>query len=183
MKIYTKRGDSGTTSLYGGSTVSKAHPRIAAYGTVDELNSAIGVARCESLGATVDGALHRIQHQLFALGSQLAAVGAAAPPLSWATDESICHIEEVIDELDGQLAPLTQFILPAGVRASAALHLARTLCRRAERCVVELENAGEPVPPGAIVYLNRIGDLLFVMARFVNQEAGRVDEPWVKPTQ
>jgi cob(I)alamin adenosyltransferase len=182
MKIYTKTGDSGSTGLYGGKRISKAHPRIEAYGTVDELNSALGIARCTELGEGVDAVIEQIQHQLFELGSQLATPSDAEDKKAWVTEESIVQIERSIDRFEAALPPLTQFVLPAGCPGAAALHLARTICRRAERCVVRLsEVPDEHVSNAAIVYLNRIGDLLFVLARFANHAFGRADVPWVQP--
>ena len=182
MKIYTKKGDFGSTGLFGGQRISKAHPRIEAYGTVDELNSALGMARCNSLGEGVDEVVEDIQRQLFELGSQLATPSDAAAKRAWVTPESIGQIERAIDHFEDSLPPLTQFVLPAGCGGAAALHLARTICRRAERCVVRLsELPDERVADDALAYLNRIGDLLFVLARFANQAAGGNDVPWVKP--
>jgi cob(I)alamin adenosyltransferase len=183
MKIYTKKGDSGLTGLYGGRRVSKAHLRIEAFGTVDELNSALGVARSAQLGKDVDAVIEQIQHQLFELGSQLATPTESEHQQARLTAESIAMIERSIDRFDDALPQLTQFILPAGCPGATALHLARTICRRAERGVVRLSDVpDEHVAKDAIVYLNRIGDLLFVLARFVNHAAGQADEPWVPPT-
>jgi cob(I)alamin adenosyltransferase len=182
MRIYTKTGDSGSTALFGGHRVSKAHLRIEAYGTVDELNSALGVARCESLSDRVDKVLQQLQHQLFDLGCQLATLADGQDKHARVNQESIGVIERSIDRFSESLPPLAQFVLPAGSRGAAALHLARTICRRAERCVVRLgESPEERVSNDSIVYLNRVGDLLFVLARVANQDAGSEDVPWAKP--
>ncbi len=183
MKIYTKTGDSGTTGLFGGQRVSKTHPRIEAYGTVDELNSALGVARGESLPGNVAELLTRIQHELFEMEAQL-----ATPPDTKETGcgigaAAIQRMEQAIDEFDAALPSLGHFVLPAGDRAAACLHLARTICRRAERRVVALaELPGKRTPESIIIYLNRLSDLLFVLARYVNQSSGTEDEPWIKPS-
>jgi cob(I)alamin adenosyltransferase len=177
MKIYTKSGDSGTTALFGGKRVPKSDPRIEAYGTVDELNSALGVARSHDLSADVDETLEHIQHHLFELGAQLATPAESQAQQVWVTAETIAETENDIDRFEESLPALTEFILPAGSPAAAALHLARTICRRAERRVVLLSEK-EDVSNDAIVYLNRIGDFLFVLARHANRAAGNNDEPW-----
>lgn len=184
MKIYTKTGDSGTTGLFGGQRVSKTHPRIEAYGTVDELNSALGVVRAESLPSNVTELLKRIQHELFEMGAQLATPPDAKQTGCAIGETAIERVEQAIDEFDADLSRLRQFILPAGDRGAALLHLARTICRRAERRVVMLaETPGERTPESIIVYLNRLSDLLFVLARYVNQSHQAEDEPWIKPPQ
>jgi len=179
--IYTKTGDSGDTSLFGGGRVGKEDIRVDAYGQVDELNAAIGVARAEGLGA-MDALALRLQEQLFTLGSVLATpAGSKAEKVipkvkaEWATE-----MEKAIDGFDLELPPLSTFILPAGTRATAALHLARTVCRRAERRVVPLHRAGK-VEISVVVYLNRLSDLLFTMARVANHRAGVKDTPWAPP--
>ncbi len=182
MKIYTKTGDSGATALFGGKRVSKTHMRIEAYGTVDEMNSALGVVRCESLPSEIASLLTTVQHQLFELGAQLATPSDAKQTGCAISTEAIQQIEAAIDKYDAMLTPLRQFILPAGTRATALLHLARTICRRTERQVVALAAApGERIPESIVVYLNRLSDLLFVLARYVNHDSGTADEPWVKP--
>ena len=180
MKIYTRTGDDGTTGLIGGRRVSKADLRIDCYGTVDELNAAIGVAAVAA-GAELAAQLRAVQNDLFVLGSHLASpaddtkAAASLPPL----DESIAgRLEAEIDAAEACLPPLRQFILPGGSEASARLHLARTVCRRAERLAVALA-AEAPVPPTTVRYLNRLSDWLFVMARRANREAGVEDVPWV----
>jgi cob(I)alamin adenosyltransferase len=185
MKIYTKTGDSGETGLFGGPRINKDHPRIEAYGTVDELNSALGMARAAQLPAEIDAVVARIQNELFTVGAEL-----ATPAQSASRRSDVPHIgavniealEKAIDQFEAALTPLKQFILPAGTPAAAALHYARTICRRAERCVVALaKTPGESVSDQIIVYLNRLGDLLFVLARSVNKQAGESDVPWTKP--
>jgi cob(I)alamin adenosyltransferase len=180
MKIYTKTGDDGQTGLFGGGRVAKDDPRIEAYGTVDELNAALGVARAEKPPADIDAVLDELQHDLFTVGAELATPDAsrrAVPPI---TSEHISRLEAAIDRFEATLAPLKQFILPGGTRAASALHFARTVCRRAERRLVTLataEGAGA-VSSELIVYLNRVGDLLFVLARAANTTAGQADVPW-----
>jgi cob(I)alamin adenosyltransferase len=176
MKIYTKTGDDGTTSLFAGGRVAKTHLRVEAYGTVDELNSLLGVARAYQ--PHCDNWLTQIQTQLFHLGADLATPLAAksdwvvrmdAPTIQW--------LETLIDERTAELPPLTNFVLPGGTLAAAQLHVARTVCRRAERLTVALmeqENIGEHVTP----YLNRLSDALFTLARWENMQAGISDEKW-----
>lgn len=178
MKIYTKTGDGGETALFGGGRVGKDDLRVDAYGEIDELNAVLGVARAEGLGE-FDGLVRAIQEQLFTLGSILATpAGAKAakalPPLH---PEWVPAMERSIDTLDEELPPLKSFILPGGTKTSAHLHLARTVCRRAERRVVPLVR-GEQVDPTILVYLNRLSDLLFTMARATNHRALVGDVPW-----
>lgn len=183
MKIYTKTGDDGGTALFGGPRVGKDDPRIEAYGTVDELNSLLGWARTLGLPADIDGCLMRIQNELFAVGAELATPDPAAHGTAWTGPEQIAALEQAIDRLEAPLAPLREFILPGGTPAAAALHVARSVCRRAERRVVTLSHQGPQVIRGSIVvYLNRLGDLLFVLARAVNHAAGQADVTWRKPT-
>lgn len=179
--IYTKTGDTGDTSLFGGGRVGKEDERVEAYGQVDELNSVLGVARAEGLGE-MDALAGELQNQLFTVGAVLATpanskAAAAIPKLdpAWAT-----AMEHAIDAFDKEIAPLTTFILPAGTKAAAALHHARTVCRRTERRVVPLLRAGK-VDVVTITYLNRLSDLLFTMARVANHRAGVKDVPWVQP--
>lgn len=176
MKIYTKTGDAGETGLFGGPRVRKDHARIEAFGTVDELNSQLGVVRSLPLPEGIDSVLRRVQCELFDMGAQLATPDPAQDRISLTHVEAI---EREIDAFDSELPPLDCFILPAGTAAAAAIHVARTVCRRAERRVVSL--AGEPetlIPSAAIEYLNRLGDLLFVLARHVNAAAATPDDPW-----
>ena len=183
MKIYTKTGDDGETGLWGGLRVGKDAARVHAYGSVDECNAAIGVARAV-LGAApelgdLDRLLAHIQNQLFVVGADLATPGAAASIPRVGPGE-VAFLEQAIDALEGELEPLRQFILPGGTLAAAQLHLARTICRRAERAVVALareESLGQHVG----VYLNRLSDCLFVLARAANARAGVPDAPWNSP--
>lgn len=183
MKIYTKTGDSGETGLFAGGRVPKDDARIEAYGTVDELNSILGMVRSRPLTPELDGALAQIQHALFAVGGELATPDAAGRGMRLIGPSHISRLEQQIDDCERQLAPLSQFILPGGCSAAAELHLARTICRRAERRVVTLQRTGSAsVAQDLIVYLNRLSDLLFVMARLANQQAGVADVVWEKPT-
>lgn len=183
-RIYTRTGDDGTTALGSGERVKKFDARIAAYGTVDEANSSIGVARLATAGRhdSVDAMLARIQNDLFDLGADLCVPDRGTPlpyePLRIA-DAQVDRLEAEIDELNGELKPLRSFILPGGSPAAAHLHVARTVTRRAERHIVELaENPAEKVSPAAIKYVNRLSDFLFVAARYVN-EKGTADVLWV----
>ena len=176
MKIYTKQGDAGETGLFGGTRVSKASARVAAYGDVDELNSTLGVARAAGLDADVDSLLASIQSELFELGAELAArpgKDVGLPPIG---DAQVEALERAIDRAEEELAPLASFILPGGSLAAAHLHVARTVCRRAERAIVGL-GAGE-ARPEVLRYVNRLSDLLFVLARLANHRRGVVDVPW-----
>src|SRR5256885_4593817 len=167
MKIYTKTGDAGETSLFGGTRVAKNDPRIEAYGTVDELNSFIGVARASWPSSPIDGELDRIQSDLFDVGAHLASPGTSRFA---AVDEArIEALEQSIDAMTGELPPLKSFILPGGSMAAAQLHVARTICRRAERLVVPLGDEA------TIRYLNRLSDYLFTAARFANLRHGTAD--------
>lgn len=182
MKIYTKTGDQGDTGLFGGPRVSKDSLRIETFGTVDELNSVLGVARAEGLSADIDLLVGRIQSELFSLGAELATPDPAAHGTALIGPPQVAALEEAIDRFELRLEPLRQFILPGGIRAAAQLHLARTVCRRAERRLVSLaRQSAEPIGPELIVYLNRLGDLLFVLARAENAAAGRPDVVWHKP--
>jgi cob(I)alamin adenosyltransferase len=179
MKIYTKTGDDGTTGLLGPGRVPKDHPRIEAYGTVDELNAALGVARALGPDRGSDELIGQLQDELFTAGAALADPDPAGRFHNALTDAHVTRLEESIDALEGELPPLHQFVLPTGTPAAAQLHLARTVCRRAERAVLRLSHAaGETVPAPLIVYLNRLSDLLFVLGRVVNQRAGIADVPW-----
>jgi cob(I)alamin adenosyltransferase len=179
VKIYTRTGDDGETGLWGGLRVPKDAPRVQAYGTVDECNAAIGVARAAGVGAELDALLARVQNDLFIVGADLATPGEAAN-IPRIDQEAVQALEQAIDELEARLEPLRQFILPGGSLSAAYLHLARTICRRAERRVVALSH-NEPVNPQVAVYLNRLSDLLFVAARFANANAGVPDVPWESP--
>ncbi len=178
-RIYTRTGDDGTTRLASGAPVAKTDPRVEAYGTVDETNAAIGVARCATASdPLLDPILARIQNELFDLGSDLATPASvdAKRPVLRLLEGQVDRLEAEIDQLNTHMGELTSFVLPGGSPAAAALHLARTICRRAERRAVALA-AHEPVSPTALKYLNRLSDLLFVAARFAN-DAGRGDVLW-----
>jgi cob(I)alamin adenosyltransferase len=179
MKIYTKTGDSGETGLFGGPRVRKDDPRIEAYGTVDELNAVLGLVRCDALPAEIDTFVARVQNELFDLGAELATPEPVRMGTSTLGHSQIAALEQAIDRYETGLSPLRQFILPGGARPAAELHLARTVCRRAERRLISLA-AVEPVSRDLVVYLNRLGDLLFVLARAVNQAAAVPDVPWKK---
>jgi cob(I)alamin adenosyltransferase len=183
MKIYTKTGDQGQTGLFAGPRVPKDHPRIAAYGEVDELNSVLGLARTEDLPAEMDRQLARIQNELFDLGAELATPEPAKHGTDRVTDKAIAALEQAIDAYVDRLTPLKQFILPGGTRGAAVLHMARSVCRRAERRVVTLlRTPDENVAPPVVRYLNRLSDLLFVMARSANATAGYEDIVWEQTT-
>ena len=175
MKIYTRTGDHGETSLFGGTRVAKNDPRIEAYGTVDELNSQIGVVRAVAPPAEVDAELNRIQADLFEIGAHLASPGTSR--FSGVDPQRIEALERAIDEMEHELAPLTSFILPGGSLAAAHLHVARTVCRRAERCVVALQD-DTPATISTVTYINRLSDYLFVAARFANKRANVADVEW-----
>jgi cob(I)alamin adenosyltransferase len=178
MKIYTRTGDGGQTSLFGGARVSKADPRVDAYGEVDELNAWLGFVRSSTLDRDLDEAIIRLQRDLFAVGARLADPSSKiAPRVAKATlqDADVERLEALIDRLDGELPPLTRFILAGGSPAGAALHVARGVCRRAERRMIALEPAVDAV---LIRYINRLSDLLFVMARAANRRAGVTETEW-----
>ena len=181
MKIYTRTGDDGETALFGGGRVRKDHARVAAYGEVDELNSVVGWALTEVSTGSTSERLALVQHDLFTLGAALATPparpGRKRPETPALPSARIAEMEAWMDEMDAELPALEQFILPGGTRSAAALHVARTVCRRAERAVVTLA-AAEPVEPEVVVYLNRLADLLFVCARHENARARRDDVPW-----
>lgn len=182
MKIYTRTGDTGETGLFGGPRVRKDALRVEAYGTVDELNAVLGVARTAALPSRIDAILQRVQHELFEVGAELATPAAAARGHELVGPRHVAALEEDIDRVEESLPPLKQFILPGGAPGAAWLHLARTVCRRAERLVVALAHApAETLSPHLLVYLNRLSDLLFVLAREANQAAGQADIPWTRP--
>ncbi len=179
MKIYTKTGDDGKTGVLGDRRLSKNDARIDAYGTVDELNAGLGLARALGLPEEVERVVARFQDELFIVGAALADLSTQGRFRAAVTDDHVAWLEQTIDAFEATLAPLVQFILPGGSPAAAQLHLARTVCRRAERLVVGLgQQPCEDVPGVIVVYLNRLGDLLFVLARVVNQLAGVADVPW-----
>jgi cob(I)alamin adenosyltransferase len=181
-KIYTRTGDDGTTALGTGGRRKKYDLRIAAYGTVDEANAAIGIARLHAAGNTAfDAALARIQNDLFDLGADLCTPGRGKGPGGarlTVTENQVAWLEAEIDRLNAELAPLRSFVLPGGSPAAAYLHLARTICRRAERLTAELKDkAGESVTPEVLKYLNRLSDYLFVASRYANGK-GADDVLW-----
>ena len=175
MKIYTRTGDLGETSLFGGTRVAKNDARIEAYGTVDELSSFLGVARASAIPAEIDAVLEQVQRDLFDVGAHLASPGTSRFP--GVDPQRITELERAIDAMERELAPLTNFILPGGALAAAHLHVARTVCRRAERCVVGLQDES-PATLSTIAYLNRLSDYLFVAARFANRRANVADVDW-----
>lgn len=179
MKIYTRTGDGGSTGLFGGPRVAKDDDRIEAYGTIDELNAAIGVTRSAGVESAIDAQLAHIQHDLFALGAELATPDPDRHHLRTIRPAHIETLEQWIDAHELTLPPLKNFVLPAGAAAACYMHVARAVCRRAERRVVTLARRAEAnVSEEAVVYLNRLSDLLFVLARVVNQQAGVEDAPW-----
>jgi cob(I)alamin adenosyltransferase len=180
MKIYTKTGDDGSTGLFGGGRVRKSDARIECYGTVDELNAALGVAVVVAPAGLADS-LRRVQNELFVVGAHLATPEDSphTGSLPLLDDAMIGRLEMEIDNAEAELEPLRQFILPGGDEAAARLHLARTVCRRAERVLVEFA-MDRPVSPTIVTYLNRLSDWLFVMARLANKRAGVADRAWEK---
>ena len=178
MKIYTRTGDDGTTALFSGGRVPKHHLRVEAYGTVDELNSVLGLARALRPNAGTDADLERIQHQLFHLGADLATpLDAKTSYVVRADSAQIAWLEGRIDALTAQLPALTAFILPGGSPAAAQIHVGRTVCRRAERLVTQLAEV-EPIGEQVLPYLNRLSDFLFTLARWENMQAGAADVTW-----
>ena len=185
-KIYTRTGDAGETGLVTGQRVKKSDLRIAAYGDVDELNSALGLARAHNQlrapGAagrdSIETWLRDVQNELFLVGSDLACVLADRPkPMKVVGADETARLEQRIDAMNETLGPLTEFILPGGGVLGATIHLARTICRRAERVAVALAGR-EPVDPATLAYLNRLSDFLFVLARFATKESSEIEELW-----
>jgi cob(I)alamin adenosyltransferase len=178
MKIYTKTGDEGTTALFGGKRVSKADTRIDSYGTVDELNSWIGLVRDQEINSKRKTLLLEIQDRLFTVGSTLATDPSnkkvKIPEL---VDEDVLLLEREIDSMEADLQPMRSFVLPGGHPSISFVHIARTVCRRAERLVIALHNT-EPVDPIALKYLNRLSDYLFVLSRKMAVEMGVEESPW-----
>ena len=178
MKIYTKGGDKGKTSLFGGKRVAKNYIRLEAYGTIDELNSLLGVVLSHKVHNITTEILLNIQNNLFVIGAEL-----ATPPevkssaIKIISSAEIKNIEKTIDEIELKLQPLTSFILPGGSKSASALHFARTVCRRAERRIIELDFS-EPINSNIIVYINRLSDLLFVIARFENHTSSTPEIEW-----
>ena len=184
MKIYTKTGDSGTTGLFAGPRVLKDNPRIAAYGSVDELNAVLGMVlqSLDAGAADLSQTIRLIQSDLFSIGAELATPDPAAQHMCLLPEARISDLETSIDAMEEQLPPLKNFVLPGGCPASAALHWARTVCRRAERDVVHLsQQPGIADCSRIVIYLNRLSDWLFVVARLQNHLAGVADEPWIRP--
>ncbi|MBI4230490.1 MAG: cob(I)yrinic acid a,c-diamide adenosyltransferase [Planctomycetes bacterium] len=177
MRIYTRTGDEGKTGLIGGARRSKADPRIAAYGDVDELNASLGVAATSMKDASDLARLRIVQEELFQIGTHLASPDPAKAGVPLPGPETVKRMESWIDEAWDRAGPLRRFILPGGCAAGAALHLARTICRRAERGVVALSSR-ETVDPGIVLYLNRLSDWLFAWARDVNARAGTPEPEW-----
>jgi cob(I)alamin adenosyltransferase len=184
MKLYTKSGDDGTTGLFGGGRVPKDHPRIEAYGTVDELNASVGLAAAacsheREYERRLLGIFAPIQSRLFDIGADLATPEGSKQEAKIVRidDALVKEIESWIDEIDGKNAPIRAFVMPGGSELAARLHVARTVCRRAERCMIALARS-EPVSPGAIIWINRLSDLFFAMARHANQAAGIADVEW-----
>jgi cob(I)alamin adenosyltransferase len=179
MKIYTKTGDAGTTGLFGGARVEKDDERVEAYGTVDEVNAVLGTVRAAKPPTELDLLLESVQEDLFVVGAELATVPGKEDklPMQLVSSEDCERLERAIDAMEAKLAPLKSFILPGGAPAAAALHHARTVCRRAERRVLRASRSGA-VRPEVLVYLNRLSDFLFVAARQTNQLADIPDVPW-----
>jgi cob(I)alamin adenosyltransferase len=178
MKIYTKTGDQGTTALFGGKRVSKADLRIETYGTVDELNSWIGVLRDQEVNQKRKGLLVEIQDRLFTIGSILATEpGNTKVRIPSLQEDDVALLEKEMDEMDAQLQPMRFFVLPGGHPAISFGHVARTVCRRAERLVITLHEQ-EPVPAMVIKYMNRLSDYLFVLCRKVTAELNAEETPW-----
>ena len=171
-KIYTRTGDTGETGLGDGSRVPKESQRVHALGEVDELNSVIGLLLAEELPASVRAALGSVQHDLFDLGGEVCIPGHASM-----SENQVTRLEALLDDYNRDLPPLKEFILPGGTRAASLAHLARTVCRRAERSIIRLQRTDE-VPQVVIVYLNRLSDLLFVLARVANKRAGAGEVTW-----
>lgn len=181
MKLYTKHGDDGSTGLIGGTRVPKNDPRVAAYGDVDETNAAIGVIVAGCNDAETVATLRRIQDELFVLGAELA-TPAGEQPRHGIGESHVKQLEQWIDVASAEVTPLRNFVLPGGTATAANLHLARTVCRRSERAVVALSQM-QPVGPWAIIYLNRLSDLLFALARQANKRASVEDIPWHPPKE
>ena len=178
MRIYTKTGDTGETGLVGGSRVSKDHVRVEAYGDVDELNAVIGQARSLGSDPELDAFLAFSQSVLFELGAELATPSGKEQRSSGICQDDIEEAEKIIDKLQSELPPLKSFILPGGTPFAASLHLARTVCRRAERHAVMVVHAGEEVAQEPLIFLNRLSDALFVLARVACHRAGEPDVAW-----
>jgi cob(I)alamin adenosyltransferase len=186
-KIYTRSGDAGETGLHRGPRVGKDCLRIEVCGTIDELNAVVGVIRAVGVSATADAILAEIQSRLFELGAEVATPEAERHGCRFITAEHVKWLEKTIDELDEGLQPLVHFILPGGTHAAALAHLARTVCRRAERRLVALVRealeVGTPLSPTLLAFVNRLGDLFFVLGRWLNRQAGQTETVWLPPPQ
>ena len=181
MRIYTKTGDTGETGLFGGGRVSKSDVRVEAYGAVDELNAVLGVALATIRDSDVADLLRAVQPDLFVIGAHLATPAAARgrrPALPPLPEQRVAEFEQRIDAAEDELSPLDAFVMPGGSPGGAALHHARTVCRRAERAIVALA-AVQPLDPSIVVYVNRLSDLLFVYARLENERAGEPERKWL----
>jgi cob(I)alamin adenosyltransferase len=181
MKIYTRTGDDGSTGLYGGGRVPKSDLRVEAMGAIDELNAQLGVTRTLGLPDNYDSILELLQNQMLDLGAEIATPDAVERGTDFLQPKHVEQLEKWIDHFDAGLAPLQNFILPGGTPAAAALHLARCIARRAERHMVALAIAGQ-LRPLTVIYMNRVSDLLFVLARSVNADGGHPDVAWQKMT-
>lgn len=189
-RIYTRTGDSGQTGLFGGRRVGKDDLRVEAYGTVDELNAALGLARTQAADTELDALIGTLQHDLFGLGADLAtpqeeATRRGSITFERLSAERVLRLEDLIDRYEAELPPLSQFILPGGHPLAAALHFGRAVCRRAERCTVALVHALEDaqasnINPEVLRYLNRLSDLLFVLARVANHRSSTADVAWIR---
>jgi cob(I)alamin adenosyltransferase len=179
MKIYTKTGDKGDTALFSGGRVPKHHLRVESYGTIDELNSILGVVRASKPSSQTDTWLEDLQNQLFHLGADLATpLDAKVDWISRVKPAQVEWLEETIDTMTEELEPLVNFILPGGTMAAAQLHVARTVCRRAERLITALQET-EEINASSLVYINRLSDWLFTLARYENLQAGEPESKWV----
>ncbi|NJP06043.1 MAG: cob(I)yrinic acid a,c-diamide adenosyltransferase [Chloroflexaceae bacterium] len=181
MKIYTRTGDAGETGLWGGQRVAKDSLRVHSYGTIDELNAVLGIVRTQDLHQELDTVIERIQNELFVLGADLATPGESTR-IERIQEHQVQALEQEIDQFETELQPLRQFILPGGSSSAAYLHLARNVCRRAERMVVSL-STHDPINEQVLPYLNRLSDWLFVIARLANARSGVADVPWQSPVQ
>lgn len=177
MKIYTKKGDSGETSLFGGTRVPKSNERIEAYGTVDELNSIVGLAASYELSDPGAKYLRKVQELLFTLGADLATPPSSQARIERISEDDVSFLEDAIDKLEENLETLKNFILPGGSQPGATLHVARTTCRRAERATVACSKSDD-ISENCIKFLNRLSDFLFVIARYENKQAGVREETW-----
>ena len=182
MKIYTRTGDEGETGLFDGTRVSKTDARVTTYGDVDELNAWLGFVRAGTADPELDVMLEHVQRDLFAIGARLAdprhRIAERVSKASATSSDDVRRLEEWIDAFDAELEPLRRFILAGGSTTGAALHVARTVCRRAERAVVALAATSGSVDPAVLTYMNRLSDLLFVMARVANKRAGILEREW-----